>query len=110
MVKKRKDCSEALVVLPRDVDRYRDRDNVSEVIARGTGLPPGDGDAGRAAVAILMCARQASLLGEAPERVSVVELETQTDVIAAEMLETQKRGVTRQRNGRWYFELKETED
>lgn len=86
---------------------YRRRDEEALVPYRRRTLevlPKGDGDVGDAVLRILACVRQADVANDAPEAIVVAELQTQTEVAAGEMLETQKRGRVMHRAGKWYFE------
>lgn len=67
-------------------------------------LPMGDGDVGEAALRILRCSREAEVEADVPESTVLVELLTQTEVAAGELLETQHRGKVACKEGKWYFE------
>jgi hypothetical protein len=89
--------------IDRDLERHRERSDVG-LVPFGCGLPKGDGDVGEAALRILRCCREAATANDVPESTVVVELLTQTEVAAGELLETQKRGRVACRENRWYFE------
>lgn len=79
----------------------RDVDIVPFIASR---LPKGDGDVGEAALRILRCCRETEVANDVPESTVVVELLTQTEVAAGELLETQHRGRVACRDEKWHFE------
>lgn len=87
----------------RELERYHEKSDTSLVPASCT-LPMGDGDVGEAALRILRCAREAEVAADVPESTVLVELQTQTEVAAGELLETQHRGKVACKEGKWYFE------
>jgi hypothetical protein len=89
----------------REIDRVLERRNSDIVPFIAGRLPKGDGDVGEAALHILRCCREAKTENDVPESTVVVELQTQTEVAAGELLETQKRGRVACRDEKWYFEL-----
>lgn len=104
----RKVKSKALVPYRRHDEEelvpYRKRDEEALVPVLAGELPKGNGDVGDAVLRILACVRQADVNSSAPESTVVAELQTQTEVAAGEMLETQKRGRVVHRARKWYFE------